>query len=184
MDNEYDNEEEPEQEPERENHNLRRLREKAEKADEAEKELAALKRERAFEKAGVDTDHPLAKTLIPTYTGDLTAEAVKAWLEQVGASAVFGAKPPEESTEPPVTTPTLTPDELLAAQERQALASGSEPAGPGQGEDPWSKTLDEFVEHHQAGGKSREEAMGLALATIWDAAAKNDPRVVYTDSVV
>lgn len=187
QDEEYDNEEEAEQEPKGENPNLRQLREKAKKADDAEKELAALKRERAFEKAGVDVDHPLARTLLPTYTGDLTAEAVKAWLEQVGASAVFATKPEEHPQAPatePVTKPEPTPDELLATQERQALASGAEPGGPGQGEDPWARSLDDFVTHHVTEGKSREEAMGLALSHIWDAAAKGDPRVVYQDSTV
>lgn len=172
--NEYgiEEDEEPEVpvEPKGDNKNIRQLREKAKKADDAEKELLTLKRERAFEKAGVDLEHPLAKTLLPTYTGDLTTEAVKAWLEQVGANAVFGQEKPEPKEE-------ASPEQLLEAQERQALAGGAEPAGTVQAEDPWRATHDKFVELRQS-GMSSEDAWGQSLDAVWAAAAKGDQRVL------
>lgn len=179
MDEEYELEEEPEPE-QQENPNLRKLREKAKKADQIEAELAAIKRERAFEKAGVDTEHPLAKTLIPSYTGDLSVEAVKAWLEQVGAAAVFQPKPetaPTTNGEVETPKPEPSPEELLAAQERQALASNGEPSGAAPTANPYDDGLDAFFEATQR-GESRETASGAFYEKLWAAAAAGDPRVI------
>lgn len=70
---------------------IRQLRSQAKEARDAKRaaqaaqeELAAVKREVEFRKAGIDPDDPKAKYFAKAYDGDLTAEAIRAEAEQAG----------------------------------------------------------------------------------------------------
>lgn len=73
------------------NKDLRNLRRKAQERDQMEAELAQLKRERAFSKAGIDPDDPKAKYFIKGYDGDLTDEAIRTEAEAAGFLSTAGA---------------------------------------------------------------------------------------------
>ena len=65
--------------------NLRQLREKAKRADEAEAALAAAQRENAMLKSGVDLDTPQGDFFTRSYQGDLDdIEALKAEAQRLG----------------------------------------------------------------------------------------------------
>jgi hypothetical protein len=111
---------EPEPEPVAENHDLRRLREKARATDEAKAEADALRRELAFSKAGIDPDDPKQGYFVRGYQGDLTATAIK---EAAEAAGFLGSAT--------TTAEGMTDDERRAfANTAQAAAGGSNDAPP------------------------------------------------------
>jgi len=64
----------------------KKLRRAAKEGTKAKAEAAALKRELAMVKAGVDTESPIGKLFARAYDGDVTPEAVKAeWAKINGA---------------------------------------------------------------------------------------------------
>ena len=82
--------------PAQENRNIRRLREKAEKLPQVEKELDQARRELAMVKAGLDLNSPTGRLFQDAYAargGEATVEAVKA------AAAEYGLIAPEQPSE-------------------------------------------------------------------------------------
>ena len=102
-----------EQQPE-ENANIRNLRDKAKKADEAEARAAAAERELAFAKAGIPLNDPRSGYFLKGYDGDTSPEAIKAEWDTHFA-------------QPASTTPAI-PDSEVAAHQR--VASAAEGAAP------------------------------------------------------
>ena len=97
-DEDDEQEQEQEQQPERSGSDWAKLR-RAEKArDKAEKELAAMKAEQAFQQAGFAPDDPKAKYFKAGYTGDLTAEAIRA--EAIKAGFIAEQVEPEPDQAP------------------------------------------------------------------------------------
>jgi hypothetical protein len=81
-----DDEQEQEQDerPARSDSEWAKLR-RAEKAkNKAEAELAAMKREKAFMRAGIDTDDPRLSYFVKAYDGDVTPEAIRAEAVRAG----------------------------------------------------------------------------------------------------
>jgi len=128
------------------NPNIRQLREQAKEAKEARKaaeqaqaELAALQRENAFRKVGIDPDDPKTKYFAKAYDGELTAEAIKAEAEAAGflaqpadptgadeqaawqrtASAAAGASAEDQQPDPLAQLRAAkSPEEITAIMER------------------------------------------------------------------
>lgn len=66
---------------------VRRLEQQAKAGNEATAKLAAAERELAFNRAGVDPNHPAATYFSKAYDGEVTPEAIKEkWAEIAGAS--------------------------------------------------------------------------------------------------
>lgn len=86
---------------------LRRAKKAKEKA---EKELADMRKQFAFQKAGIDPDDPRTSYFVKGYEGDMTVEAIR----EEAIKAGFIAAPSDEETD-------QTPVE---AQERIAQAAG------------------------------------------------------------
>lgn len=107
-----DDDEQPSPPPE--NHDLKRLREKAKGADSARAEADAAKRELAFVKAGIDTDDPRQRYFVEGYKGDLSVDAIKT-----------------EATASGFLTQQTPGDTGMTAAERHAFASTSEGAAGG-----------------------------------------------------
>jgi hypothetical protein len=63
---------------------IRTLRERARRYDEAQAALPALKRENALMRSGVDLESPLGQLFVKGYDGELTAEAIRAEAERYG----------------------------------------------------------------------------------------------------
>jgi len=76
---------------------VRRLEKLAEEGKAALAENEQLKRERAFVQAGIPLEDKRASYFIAGYTGEQTAEAIKAeWVESFGAAGTSGQASPYE----------------------------------------------------------------------------------------
>lgn len=69
------------------------LRREKKAREKAEKELADMKKQVAFTKAGIDPDDPKARYFVKGYDGDMTAEAIRA--EAVKAGFISETPEPE-----------------------------------------------------------------------------------------
>lgn len=145
----------------REDANLKRLREKAAKADAVERELL-------FVKAGIDTDSRLGKLALAGYDGDLTVDAVKAFAAEIGVTGTVASPPAVE----------ISDDERALAQDRAVLAGGRTDPAEDRGENPIVAGLQAFNARMQR-GSTREHASGEFYDRIFDAAAKGDARTLY-----
>lgn len=98
---------------------IRALEKKAKRADEAETELAQLRRERAFLKAGISDDGKLGTLFMNGYTGQIDdADALRA------AAIEFGVlQPPQGQQE-------ATEQSLAGHQAAVNAAAGAQPATP------------------------------------------------------
>lgn len=95
---------------------FKNLRAKAKKADQYERELATLKRENAFIKAGVPMDDPRMGYFVKGYEGDLEPDKIRSAAIEAG----FMAAPVQEA-DPAV-------EQAQQGQQRvMAAASGTEP---------------------------------------------------------
>jgi len=99
--------------------NLRQLREKAKQADELAKENAALKLERAFDKAKLP-DSKTADYFRKTYTGDTSEDAIRNAAIEAGVIEDTGGASTEE---------------IQGATAMQAAATGGTPPAPGNYEE-------------------------------------------------
>lgn len=104
---------------------IRQLRAKAKQADvekerasEAERKLAALQRENAFMKAGIDLTDARAAYFVKGYDGDLDPAAIRAEAESAGFLAA-----PE---------PVVAPDEASAWDRTASASAGAVPNPPDQ----------------------------------------------------
>lgn len=93
---------------------IKELRDAAKQGREAAKQAAALARENAFLKAGVNPEDPKAKYFVKGYDGELTAEAIQTEAKVLGLLPEPG--------------PTAEQQENLAAQQRiEGVAAGAQP---------------------------------------------------------
>lgn len=150
-----------------------RSTENAEKAAKAERELA-------FTKAGFDTDQPLVSTLMGTYTGDLTKDAVKAYMDSLNVGSLIT---PGETTAPSdeAKTPEQIRQEAIEAHQTQLRTGTIDQGGPA-GDVPTPNPVDEglkaFNDLIQNGGKGRADAATGFFDSVFGAAVKGDPRVI------
>ncbi len=119
-DDQDDRDEQPAPQPRQqsEDKNLRQLRQKAKRADELERELDTLRRERAFDLAGIP-DTPATKYFRRGYDGETTADAIKAAAIEAG---FLDAPEPVEQIE----------DELDAQERMSSTSAGAKSAGSGR----------------------------------------------------
>lgn len=122
----------------------------------AEAELAQLRAERAFEKAGLDLNNPLHKVVANSYTGDL--EKVKDYVD------VMGLNKPAETTPPPE----------VPAAEREALER-IERAGAGDGVPATSPDRVEQLKKELAEAGRRNNMQELDRISIELARAQGNP---------
>lgn len=152
--------------------NLRRVRESRDRQEARAKEEAAAKsalaKENAWLKAGVDTDLPLAKTLLANYDGELTKEAVKAFIDAQGATPVLFPETP-----PPPADAELDQGEERSTEERSALAEGAEAPGGNAGANPAERMHENFRKGKEQ-GQSQDVAGAAALEEFLDTVA-SDP---------
>lgn len=173
----YDPEAEPEPEPERfvkmSRKDIKALERKAKKADDAEKETAKLRRERAFEKAKVDIDHPLGEHFAKHYDGELSPEKIREEAERLGVPLAEGDKPKPEG-------PELKPGETDSTKERQEVSSGGKPDDGA--EPPPADPKAEAVKAGQAvidQGKTEEEGLAAGIGALAAAAQSGDQRATW-----
>lgn len=120
---------------------IRTLRQKAERTDLAESEVADLKRELVVHKAGLtDLSDKQLKALTAAHEGDWTPEDLKATAVELG----FG---PQPVAEPP---PTGNDPAEMAAMQRTQAASGGTPQPVLQGDDALKASLAEAWDSPEA----------------------------------
>jgi hypothetical protein len=143
------------------------LREAADEGRRARAEAAALQRENAFLRAGVDLDSPLGKMFGKAYDGELTREAIQEAAKEVGAirTAETAASPPPEPQH-----------DTTQSQDRMDLASGSTVPDPNLA-NPYQEA-ERAWDAARADGATREAAAAAPLAVLLEAAHRGDSRVI------
>lgn len=152
-----------------ESDNMRQLREAAASG-------AAAKRELAFVKAGLDTDNPLVATVMSTYKGDLTKDAVVAFATELGLIGNDAEPEPD-----PASQDEARRDELVDAHhQREQLKDADRPnTGDDRApEDPHLRGLKSFREA-MAEGHTREEAAAEYFGSVLQGAKEGDPRAKW-----
>ena len=145
---------------------IRALERKAKKFDKAEAETKVLRKERAFDKAGVKVDTPSGEFFAAKYDGDLDPAVIRETAEKLGI-------PLEEREQE---GPPLDKDEDKSTKERQDLASG------GQSDDGQETKPDPHEAARKAGqdwvesGKGEEDAMAQGLGVLAAAVKDGDTR--------
>lgn len=92
---------------------IKSLREAAKKGKKAEQELAQMRRELAFSKAGISTDDPKMAYFYRGYDGELTVEAIRSAASEAGFITVSAEE----------TAAAAQKQESLSAQQRTMAAS-------------------------------------------------------------
>ncbi len=163
-----------EQMPDNSDIDIRELREAADRGTNAVREADLLRRELAFNKAGIDTDTPLGAMFAKSYDGKLEMDQVKEAWQQIA----LAAQPPVPA-EPTTATPTA--QELEQTEIRRLLTSG------GAGDTPADVPLPDPVERgyeifHErlAKGERRETAAGAVIGSLIEAANNGDDRAIFT----
>ena len=171
------------------NANLKLLRDKANKADTLEAELAAARRETAILRAGIDADSPLGKMFLKAYEGDVDdTEALVNAAKEVGVP-FRNAQAPEGGNANSGDGATGNGDggaggdggttEPTGTAERQTVAGGA-PPDTGQEPHPVQVALDQF-QKDMAAGMTQEAAAGKVLNHLANAAAAGDKRVIVQE---
>lgn len=158
---------------------IKTLRTKAENHDKVQAENRRLQAELAFTRAGYDVEHPLAKRLMEGYDGDLTADAIRKHVGDMGVAAVLAIKPPESESTTTSTTgaeTTATAEEQAQTQARTDAIEAGQHIPPGT-PNPVREALAAGFDILDAGG-SREEAMGAFQQKVFAAAVAGDQRVL------
>lgn len=170
----------PEDPAEQANNPLREAREAARRQHARAKELeeaataaAALERELAFTKAGVDTDSLAGAIFARGYDGELTKEAIQAAAASfnLGAPAATATPAPE----PTVDTPLQEGEAALLGAPQQL--SGTPPTTEPPAEDPYlaaQKVHDGMIDD----GLAADVAIGQAFNSLVNAANAGDRRVI------
>ena len=146
---------------------IKELRDAADRGKKASQELAAMKREMAFLKAGVDTATKAGQLLFKAYDGDLETDAIKAeWQELVPGLAA------------PAPAETVDATDTEVAQQRQDLVGDSVPPEH-QTESPYDAGHREFKEMMDA-GRPKEDSAAKFVHRVLEAAGgdKPDQRVI------
>lgn len=147
---------------------IKDLRRAAEEGKAAKAALEAAQRENAFLRAGVDVSTPVGSMLLKAYDGELTAEAIKAQAEAVGAVA-----------KPAAPVDVTNPADVALQDARKALTSGDpNVADPNQPQEhPWKVARTAF-EDARGKGLGADDAMAEVARTIREAQLRGDERVV------
>lgn len=157
--------------------NLKHLREKAAKADEAEAALADARRENAILRAGIDTESKLGQMFVKAYDGDFAdVEALKAAAKEIGVPIRGETVEETSTTTADAATETAEP---TGTTERQQLAAGAV-ADTGESPDPRKLATDQF-NADMAAGLEQDEAAGRAFNLLVNAANGGDPRVLVRE---
>ena len=154
-----------EDEAQQENHNLKLLREKADRADEATKALAQMERKVAILESGIDTSSKVAELFLKSWDGENNPEAIKA------AAAEYGIPLKGEKVEE-----VEAPQEDSGTDVRTLLADGA-PTSEVEAPDPNQVALENF-KAAIANGATEEKAAGIFFNTLAEAASRGDERVI------
>ena len=158
-------------------HDVKRLRELADEGAQTKAELAQLRRERAFERAGIDYESGPGALLFAHYDGENTIDAIKAEAEKFGV-----IKPPEQNggdqggNEGAGGEGGQGSHEDLGTGERDALSQGA-PADENQKPNPYTLAEQAAKTVREKGGSSDAEAAAY-LQVLAGAAMSGDPRVI------
>lgn len=147
----------------------RRLREAAERGEQAARERDDALRKLAFLEAGVNLKSDVGQLLFEAYKGELDENAIREAAQKVGALV-------ETASANQSTTP-VPPEEQGQTRERDDLAGDSRPAGVDPGVDPQQQGLNEFHEALSQ-GQDREKAGKHYFDRVFTAAANNDERAL------
>lgn len=157
----------------------KRVRGELDKAREQLGEVDTLKRQNAFLRAGLDTEHPGFSFFDAGYTGKLDTDEIRqTWETTFGSST---PAPPAADQEQPTNDDGSNPDvadQLTRLQQDRAklhtdaVAPGEEPSP-----DPQVEAIRIFHQR-QREGATRPQATGAAFDHIFAAANAGDPRVV------
>jgi len=145
---------------------IRALERKAKKVEKAEAEAKELRRERAFDKAGVKVDTKAGAFFAAKYDGDLDPEKIREEAEELGIPVDDrGPKGPE-----------LEDGEEKSTKERQELASDSKgDTGEDTKPDP-IEAARKVGEDTIAQGKGEEDAMAAGLGVLAASVRDGDTR--------
>lgn len=159
---------------------LKQLREAAKRGSKAER----LERENAMLKAGINTDDDRLAFFANGYDGELDPETIKAEATRLG---FLGAPAPVTETIPTPTTaqepsapaPEPTPDlaDISSVHDAAAAAGRTPAANELPQPDPYQRSAEIYETAMQDGAK-KDEAGGLAFASVIAAAQQGDNRVI------
>lgn len=157
-------------ETETETNEVSELRKAAEggKAAKAEAELA--RKELAFVKAGINTDTKPAQALLQSYSGELSAEAIKAEAAEWGLVNTPAAEPAEEAA------PDYTEDAEL--QNMRDSVSGT----PAPHDEPPKSAFDIAGDSYLAdrrANRAAQDSLNRAYGTFIKEAAKGNPTAIF-----
>jgi hypothetical protein len=143
---------------------IRSLRQRAEQAGQYEQEIAQLKRENLFARAGIDTDSKIGRMLYKTFEGS-TLDELRSEAEELGLFA------PSRNNVPA--------DEQDQANFRRGLSGGQTVSAPDdQGIDPYDDAYANFYEDRKR-GTALEDAQLAAIDRVLVAASNGDQRVIF-----
>lgn len=159
---------------------IRDLEARAQRGDDAEARAQAAERRLAFAEAGIDlsSEDEKVRFFVEGWQGELDPAAIRAKAEAFGVLAPAGTTAPAAETAPaeqPVDTP-LEPGEADQTAERRALAASAPPdnAPPA---DPYKVAAD-VHQRVLADGGQEKHALGGAINSLVNAAARGDQRVI------
>lgn len=153
------------------------LRAAADRGKEAERKAAALERENAFIKAGIDVDDPRAKYFVAGYDGELTKDAIVA--EATVAGVLTPPAPPaqengEQEQQPEGGRRQPTQEELAQDTLQEQVTGGAAPPGKPAERDEMEVGWEKFSERRQREPVS--EASAEVIGRMLDLGVKGDPR--------
>jgi len=148
------------------------LRKAAEGGKAAKAEAALAKKELAFVKAGIDTDSKPAQALLQSYSGDLTADAIKAEAADWGLTGTSTPAPePEQEAQPDYT-------EDAELQNMRDSVSGT----PAPHDEPVKSAFDiagdGYLEDRKA-NRSAQDSLNRAYGNFIKEAAKGNQTAIF-----
>lgn len=162
----YESDEQEDQGPD-----IRSLRRRADQARELEGQVAQLKRENLFAKAGIDTDSKIGKMLFRTWEGD-NLDELRSEAEELG---LLGASQGQQRVAPPI-------EEQTQQNFRRDLSTGDAFAAV---ETPTADPIDDAYENFYVDrkrGVPLEEAQLAAIDRVLVAASNGDDRVLFNQN--
>lgn len=155
----------------------KRMRGAARRTKALEQELQALRREVAFERAGVDLSTKAGQFFAKNYDGDdFTPDKIREEAEELGVPLMEGAAASKKDGPDP------EPGEDASTKERQNLAAGGAPDdGKAPRPDPKEESLKKGKELIKAGA-SEAEAIAGAISVQAQAAMDGDERAFIQPS--
>ncbi len=151
---------------------IKDLRDKASTGAAALDENANLKKEMAFMRAGIDTSSKPAQAMIQGYSGELTADAIKA--EAVDWNLGPAATPPEGDGTEPVNQYDANSPEFQHQQAAQQAGGTPAPIPDAPIRDGHEQALDDFKKH-RTDGMSMKDATTVAFGDVIRAGLEGRP---------